>query len=347
MSRIIPHSRPFIDQDDIKAVSDVLASGEIAQGVKAREFEEAIASYIGTEYGVACSSGTSALHLALLSLGVGFGDEVVIPSYVCSSPYFATVNTGAVPKIADIDSTGFNLNVESAKKQLTDKTKAIILPHMFGTPAEINELLDLGVPIIEDCAQSLGAERGGRKVGSFGTLSIFSFYATKMITTGEGGMVLTNDTKLYDKLLELRDYDKKSLSPPKYNYKMTDFQAALGLSQLKKLPHFIERRKQIAFSYDKAFANCVELPTFPLNKNPVYFRYVIEVSSRDSIQEKTRKKGVICEKPIFQPLHNSLFLSGFPNSNRADRRALSVPIYPSLTDSEVKYVAETASNIFS
>ena len=172
---MIPHSRPLIDQDDIRAVSEVLSSGNLVQGVKVKAFEEAISSFIGVKYGVACSSGATALHLCLLGLGVGAGDEVIMPSYVCSAPYFATIHTGATPKIADINNTDFNLSVESAIENITDKTKAIIVPHMFGTSAEIDELLELEVPIIEDCDQSLGSEYIGRQTGSFGVLSMFSF----------------------------------------------------------------------------------------------------------------------------------------------------------------------------
>ena len=343
---MIPHSKPLIDQEDIKAVSEVLSTGNIAQGSKVEEFEESIALYVGAKYGVACSSGTSALHLALLGLGVGAGDEVILPSYVCSSPYFATLYTGAKPKIADISSDDFNLSAESAKKQLTSKTKAIIVPHMFGTPAEIDELLKLRVPLIEDCAQSLGSEYRGKHVGSFGALSVFSFYATKMITSGEGGMVLTDSPKFRDRLTEFRDYDKKLLSPAKYNYKMTDFQAALGLSQLKKLSYFIEKRAQIATAYDKAFSKCqVELLKIPSYKKSVHFRYVMKTCNVEQVRQEARERGITCEKPVFQPLHESLSLEGFDNCDKANRQALSVPIYPNLTRSEIENIIKTLSEL--
>jgi perosamine synthetase len=339
---IISHSRPFIDEDDIKAVYVVFASGKIAQGEVVRKFEDAIAGFVGVKYGVACSSGTSALHLCLLSLGVRAGDEVVMPSFVCSSPYFATLHAGAVPRIADINSVDFNINAESVGKQLTAKTKAIIVPHMFGTPSDLDELLELEVPIIEDCAQSLGADYKGKHVGSFGVLSAFSFYATKMITTGEGGMVLTNKGEFFEKVSDLRDYDKKLLSPTKYNSKMTDFQAALGLSQFKKLRYFIERRTQIAAVYNEAFSKYqVELPSSPSHKKSVHFRYVIKTYDRDRIRLEAREKGVTCERPVFQPLHDSLGLKNFPSSDEAKLRALSIPIYPALLKDEIDYIINT------
>jgi dTDP-4-amino-4,6-dideoxygalactose transaminase len=339
---MIPHSKPLIDQEDIAAVSEVLASGNIAQGVKVNEFEQAVSKFVGAKFGVACSSGTSALHLALISIGVGPGDEVIMPSYVCSSPYFAALHAGAVPKLADINFLDFNISVESIREQLSEKTKAIIVPHMFGAPAEIDELLALGVPIVEDCAQSLGAQYKGQQVGSFGTVSAFSFYATKMITTGEGGMVLTNEPEFYSKLFKCRDYDKKSLSSTKYNYKMTDFQAALGLSQLKKLRHFIERRRQIAYTYDMSFSDCnIELPLDNPSKKSVYFRYVIKVSNRDWVQQEAKNSGLICEKPVFRSLHTYLGLQGYPNSDRATEKSLSIPIYPSLTNDEIEKITQT------
>lgn len=343
---MIPHSRPLIDQEDIRAVSEVLSSGNIAQGSKVKEFEESIALYVGAKYGLACSSGTSALHLALLGLGVGEGDEVILPSYVCSSPYFAILYTGAKPRIADIDPDDFNLSAQNARKQINSKTKAIIVPHMFGTPAEIDELLELGIPLVEDCAQSLGSEYRGKNTGSFGAISVFSFYATKMITSGEGGMVLTNSPRFYDRIAEYRDYDKKLLSPAKYNYKMTDFQAALGLSQLKKLPHFIEKRAQIAATYDKAFSKCqVELPTMSSYKKSVHFRYVMKTWDLEQVRQEARERGVTCERPVFQPLHESLGLKGFDNCDKAKKQALSIPIYPNLTGSEIENIIRTLSEL--
>jgi dTDP-4-amino-4,6-dideoxygalactose transaminase len=154
---IVPHSRPLIDQDDVKAASDVLASGNIAQGQKVKEFEKEVARFVGSKYAVACSSGTAALHIAMLGLGITSHDEVIMPSYVCASPYFAILQAGAEPRIVDISLTDFNLCAKTARPTLSPKTKAIIVPHMFGKPADLGELLELNVPITEDCAQSLGA----------------------------------------------------------------------------------------------------------------------------------------------------------------------------------------------
>jgi len=230
---------------------------------------------------------------------------------------------------------------------LSPKTRAMIVPHMFGNPADLDGLLKLGIPLIEDCAQSLGAEYKHQKAGSFGHMSVFSFYATKMITTGEGGMVLTNDSQCYNRMIDVRDYDKKPLVPAKYNYKTTDFQAALGLSQLRKLPQFINRRRHIATLYNDHFSKCkISLPNEDADKKPVYFRYVVLTEKEEFIQKEARKRGVICEKPVWKPLHQDFSNIKCPNSDYAHDHALSIPLYPSLSEEEVGHVVETLKTIF-
>jgi perosamine synthetase len=339
---LIPHSRPSIDSEDIENVVQVLASSNLAQGEKVKEFENQTTRFIGAKYAVACSSGTAALQLALLTLDLEENDEIIIPSYVCASPYFATVHAGARPRIADINPNEANISAAAAKQRLSQKTKAIIVPHMFGNPAELDDLMKLGVPIIEDCAQSMGAEYKNRKVGSYGELAILSFYATKMITTGEGGMVLTNIEELYEKALDLRDYDHKPLVPAKYNYKMTDLQAALGISQLKKLPHFINCRKQIACAYTAALTgtNAI-LPAHHAHKNSVYYRYIILSDNAERVLKEAKEHGVICEKPVWKPLHQLTHSEECPNTDRVHEKAVSIPLYPSLSQEEIAHVTAT------
>jgi dTDP-4-amino-4,6-dideoxygalactose transaminase len=343
---IVPHSRPTIDQEDIRAVAEVLASGMIAQGEKVREFENAIAGFVGMKYGVAVSSGTSALHLALLGLGVGPGDEVIMPSYVCSSPYFATLHAGAKPRIADIGIDDFNICAETAKKRLSKRTGAIIVPHMFGTAAELDGLVELGVPVVEDCAQALGAEYKGKKTGGIGDVGVLSFYATKMITTGEGGMVLTNSAECREKVLEVRDYDKKSLGKVRYNYKMTDFQGAFGLSQLAKLDSFIHRRIKIAHCYSEALsASEAIIPQLLNYKKSVFFRYVILIDRALKVRREAKKLGVGLERPVFQPLHKYTTVADCPHTNKVYTHALSIPIYPGLSDAEVDFVVDKLTHL--
>lgn len=343
---IVSHSRPMIDREDIKSVTDVLASGLIAQGEKVREFETKIAKFVGTKYGIAVSSGTSAIQVALTSLNVVPRDEVIVPSYVCASPYMAILHAGAKPKIVDINPSDFNISAASVKRGTTPKTKAMIVPHMFGTPVELDELLELGIPIIEDCAQSLGAEYKEHKVGSFGRISVCSFYTTKMITTGEGGMVLTDDEEIYNNIIEVREYDRRPLNIVRYNYKMTDIQAALGLNQLKKLPYFIKHRREIASRYNELFSECnVTLPCSYSHRKSIFYRYVIMLERLNQIRKESKKSGIMCEKPVWEPLHKSFPSIKCPNSDYVFDHALSIPLYPSLTEDEIEYVMKTLERI--
>ena len=327
----IPHSKPTVSARDIKAVSGILQSGHLAQGQKVLDFERDMSRYVGVKAGVAVNSGTSALHLALLALNIGPRDEVIVPSYVCTALLNAIAYTGAVARIADVNADNFNISSSGVKKLLNKNVKAIIVPHMFGYPADLKELLNFGVPIIEDCAQSIGASYKGRKAGSFGTLSICSFYATKVMTTGEGGMVLSNQVKLLDRIRDVREYDHKVTAKVRHNYKMTDFQAALGLSQLQALPAFLQRRKHIAKIYDHAFAKKGD-------RHHIYFRYVVKVKKAKLFIEQLKKKGIGAAAPVFKPLHH--YVKGFscPVTDQLMGQCVSIPIYPGLTDGQMCHI---------
>lgn len=345
---MISHSKPTLDQDDYRGVLNVLESGHLVQGEQVARFEKALSSFVGVKNGVAVSSGTAALHLSLIALGAGKGDEVIIPSYVCSALLNAVLYVGAVPIVADIDGFTFNISVDDLKKKITKRTKTIIVPHMFGLPADIDEILLLGIPVIEDCAQSIGSIYKSGYTGGFGVLSMFSFYATKMFSTGEGGMVLSNDDALIRTVRDMRDYDEKEDYSVRYNYKMTDFQAALGISQLKKLPLFIERRRQIAGLYNEA----LEEMTFPIpavteGREHIYYRYVVLDRNHSEFMEAMQKKGIDCRRPVFKPLHKYLGLSGFPVTDEIIQQAVSIPIYPSLSDDEVRKIIDAMKNLLS
>ncbi|NIM90455.1 MAG: aminotransferase class I/II-fold pyridoxal phosphate-dependent enzyme [Candidatus Aminicenantes bacterium] len=344
----IPHSRPLVAELDLEAVVSALESGQISQGPAVDKFEKALAEYIGQNKAAATNSGTAALHLALLALDVKEKDEIIIPSFVCSAVLNAVNHTGATPVIADIELLTYNLSVESVKKTLTQKTKAIIVPHMFGCPAEMNKFLELDIPIIEDCAQAIGATFKGQKVGSLGLLSIFSFYTTKVMACGEGGMVLSDAEDLILKIKDLREYDNKDDYLVRYNYKMTDIQAALGLSQLSSLNKFVARRKEIAALYFEEFKDCdFSLPVWKQGKEHIYYRFVIRI--KDDISgylEKFQQKGIICRRPVYKPLHLYLNLPGFPQTTEAWQKAISIPLYPSLTEEEIDRIIEAVKDIF-
>jgi dTDP-4-amino-4,6-dideoxygalactose transaminase len=344
---MIPHSRPSIDQEEIRAVTAVLQSGHLAQGAVVERFERGMAAYFGVVGGVAVNSGTMALEVALRVLDIGPGDEVILPSYVCAAPWQAVQRVGAQARLVDIEPETFQIDADLARAAITSKTRAIIVPHLFGLPADLTALTSLGLPIIEDCAQTLGALEQGRAVGSVGTLTVCSFYANKLLCAGEGGMLLSSDPLLLERARSLREYDgAPSLNPLASNLKITDLQAAVGLAQLDRLPGFLERRVSLARQYREALAGtAVTLPAVPSGRSHVYYRFVVRLSQRrsgsDELSEclgRLERQGVQCRKPVFRSLHRYLGLDGFPASEAAEREALSFPLYPALTDEEAAHV---------
>lgn len=342
MSRppVIPHSRPSLGDAEAQAAADVIRAGLISQGEKVAAFERALAKLTGQNQGVAVSSGTAALFLALKGMGIGAGDEVIFPSYVCAAVWHAVSQSGAAPILVDIDPETYHPSPGAVARAITSKTKAVIVPHLFGLPADLSALKQSGVPIIEDCAQTLGAMVRGRPVGSIGDVTVCSFYATKLITTGEGGMVLGRSAPRMARIRTLRQYDEADVLEPMFNYKLTDMQAALGLCQAKSLPEFIRRRQAIATRYTTALCGLKADPPagIPLHDH-VFYRYVVRLPQpAEPAIAAFAKRGVLCKRPVFQPIHKYLGLAGFPGADLAWERALSIPIYPSLTDAEVERI---------
>lgn len=338
---VIPHSRPTLGQEEVQALTDAVRSGHVAQGPLVAEFERGVAALIGVTGGVAVSSGTAALELALRVLDIGSGDEVILPSYVCAALWLAVTRVGARPRIVDIDPTAYAIDPDAAAKSMTARTKAIIVPHLFGLPADLTRLETLGVPLIEDCAQTLTATEQGRQVGTVGVLTVCSFYATKLLCTGEGGMLLSNDSALLERVRVLKEYDEApTLDPASFNYKMTELQAAMGLSQLKRFRAFLDRRATIAITYQTGLASAeLELPVIPEGRSHIFYRYVVKLRGTirpiDDVIAQLERRGVQCRRPVFRPLHRYLDLEGYPATEDAGDRALSLPIYPSLTDEDV------------
>lgn len=341
---VIPHSRPTIEAEDVRAVTEVLLSGHLAQGDKVRLFEEELATSLRRRGGVATSSGTSALHLALLTLGVGAGDEVLLPSYTCVALLHAVRYVRATPVFVDIDPDEYNLSSSEVRRHLTSRTKAIIVPHMFGMPVDLEPLVRSEIPLIEDCAQALGAVYHGRPVGSFGTISVCSFYATKVITTGEGGMLLSDSEFILTRARGLRDYDGRTDHEIRFNYKMTDTEATLGLSQLRRLASFVDRRQSLASRYTADLAHLpVKLPASKPDRTHIFYRYVVGVSDAPWLANRLATRGIQCKSPVYQPLHRYLNQDGFVHTENAMRTALSIPIYPSLADAEVERIIRSVA----
>ncbi len=341
---MIPHSRPTLGTEEKEALLAVLDSGQIAQGERVIEFEKAFCELTGRRYAIAVSSGTSALYLALLALEVSGGDEVILPSYTCAALLHAIDAVGALPVLVDIDLSDFNLAVHEVKKKIRRKTRAVIVPHAFGRAARMEELADLVVPLIEDGTQALGARVGRKMVGGVGELSVFSFYATKMITTGEGGMVLTNSLRLAERLHDLRDYDRKETHRFRTNSKMTDLEAAMGFVQMKKLSGFVARRRELASRYREALKNLeVILPQEEKARDHVYYRFVIRVpKGKKEFMSALIARGIEVKEPVFKPLHQYLDLadSKFPFTIQAVKESCSLPLYPSLSDEACDRISE-------
>ena len=334
----IPHSRPTLGEKEVKAVAAVIRSGHIAEGEVVAGFEKAFARKMGVQHAVAVSSGTAALHLVLLAMGIGPEDEVIIPSYVCTALLHAVEYVRAKPVLAEIDPLTYNMDPADVQKRITKRTKAIIVPHLFGLAAELDKFLKLDVPVIEDCAQSVGGTYHQKPLGTFGEAAIFSFYATKMMATGEGGMVVSKSTEIIDTIRNLKTYDEKTTDRIRYNYKMTDIQAAVGEVQLARLDDFVECRRNIAQQYVHSLKSSeINLPVD--RGEHIYYRFVIGLGSDcESIIQKMVQQGIGCARPIFLPIHRHLNIDGYPLTDKAWKTTLSLPIYPLLKTTAIEKV---------
>jgi len=270
----------------------------------------------------------------------------VLPSYVCTAVLNAVHYVRATPVLADIDET-YNLCPDDVARRLSRKTKAMIVVHLFGVPADMKRLARLQVRIIEDCAHALGAELDGRPCGSFGKAGVFSLYATKMIAAGEGGMVVSNSKSVVDEVKDLRTYDEREDYRVRFNYKMTDMAAALALSQLLRLDAFVRRRREIAERYDSALEEAGLAPLAGARRGrPSFFRYVAELGvGASKAMRLFEREGICARRPVYKPLHHYLRSMSMPATDRAWRRAVSLPIYPSLTDGEVARVCRAIRRV--
>lgn len=343
---IIPHVRLTIGQSEIEAATAVLRSGYLAMGPVAEKLEQKTALAVGQKYGAAVSSGTVALHVALLVLNISEGDEVVIPTYACQALLNAVLYVKATPRLVDIDLLTFNIDPQAVAKVVNSKTKAIIVPHMFGLMADILELQKLGVPIIEDCAMGLGATLIGKPAGSFGVVSTFSFYATKTITGGEGGLVATSNDALIEAVRDLREYDKKKDFVVRYNYKMSDLNAAVTLAQLGQMDQFVDKRRQIAKRYNEALVGTdYALPIEPEGYNHAFARYVIKADQADNLREYLKNHKVGAGKGVLFGIHELLSIDEkFPLADQALTQAVSLPVYPTLSQAEQEKIINLLLN---
>jgi dTDP-4-amino-4,6-dideoxygalactose transaminase len=239
---------------------------------------------------------------------------------------------------AETDPLTYNIDPDDVKKRITSRTAAIVVPHMFGLAADLDGLLELNVPIIEDCAQAVGGTCHQKTLGTLGDIAIFSFYATKMLATGEGGMVASRTPEIIARIRDLKAYDGKSADTVRYNYKMTDLQAALGEVQLGRLQEFIRQRRKIAEQYRENFKSLnIKLPVE--RDEHIYYRFVVGLEADcDGFIQKLAQRAVRCARPVFLPIHRHLKQGGYPVTEKVWKTSLSIPIYPSLDNSEIEQI---------
>lgn len=344
----IPHNRPSLDESDVDAVAAVLRSGHVAHGPEVRAFEEEMAARVGQPGwdAVAVSSGTAALYLALKALRIRPGAGVLQPTYACTALVHATRLAGAEPRLTDVRDSDFNLDPDAV--QAGPELGAAILPHTYGVPADPGPLARLGVPVVEDGAQALGARLGGRAIGGLGALSVFSFYATKPLTSGHGGMVV-GPRAACDEIRDRRDYDGKRELTERFNFHMSDVQAALGRSQLRRLDAFLRRRAETAALYAGALPPSLGRQSAPAGAEPNHFRFVLRVRQVEEARRRLAAAGITAIVPTepWELLHRQLGLpeAGFPAAETVARTTLSVPIHPALTDEERGRVASALARL--
>lgn len=375
MSRNIPLFKIYCDEDDVKAVSDSVRRGmNWAAGPNIEEFEKQLANYLGIKYVLTFNSGTSALHVVLLALGIRPGDEVIVPSFTFIATSNAVLMTGAKPVFTDIEYERYGLDPEDVKRKITSKTKAIIPVHYGGCPARISELKSLadekGILLIEDAAESFGAKENGKLVGTFGNAAMFSLCQTKVFTTGEGGFIVTDSHDLFEKLKLLRshgraengDYFKTGeymdYVTLGYNFRMSDMTAALGISQLKKVDKLISIRRDNAEYLKKILSDIddIIIPDFPENIFHVYQEFYIRVKGgkekRDAFKKYLAEQG-IGTRISFPPIHKTNFYKDklgysdvLENTENISACALTLPLYPSLTKTEMDFMADEIKKFF-
>ena len=368
--KMIPYGRQTIEEDDIQAVVDVLRSDYLTTGPKIAEFEKMVADYVGAKYAVAISNGTSALHAACFAAGIQPGDEVITTPLTFAASSNCVLYCGGTPVFADVDPKTYNIDPEDIRRKITDKTKAIIAVHLAGQPCDMDEIHKIAkehdLLVIEDGAHALGSVYKGKKVGTLSDMTTFSFHPVKPITTGEGGMIVTDNEEFYQKMMLFRGhgitrdenlmtrndgpwfYQQLDLG---YNYRITDIQCALGCSQMKKLDRFLARRKEIVARYNEAFADCenIIIPYQLPETESGWHLYIVQVKNCDrrKVFEALREQGIAVNVhyiPVY--MHPYYQEHGYKdvhcrNAEEVYSHIISLPLYPTLTEEQQQYVIET------
>jgi perosamine synthetase len=353
---------PLVGAEELELVSEVLDSGYLTQGPKAAEFESLITERIGAESGFATSSATTGLHLALHALGVQPGDEVIVPDFSFPATANAVIQQGAIPVFVDIRLDTFNLDADLLERAITPRTRAIMPVHAFGLTADMSAISEIaarhGLPVIEDAACALGATHRGREAGTLGTAGVFSFHPRKIITTGEGGLISTSDPELAQRIAVLRSHGAirgshyMSFIDAGFNYRLSDVHAAIGIGQMGKLEHILQRRRALADVYDGLLADVpgVTAPSAPEGDVHSYQSYVVLLDAdvdRDAVIDRMKEADIETTLGTYSMHLQPYFRERFgiadeelPASTRAHWSALTLPLYPQLRDDELARVTE-------
>ncbi len=362
---MIPVYEPILKGNEIKYVLDCFKDNWIsAFGKYNKKFEDSFASYCGVKYGIASTSGTSALHIAVAALRIGKGDEVIVPDFTMIAPIYAVAYQGAKPVFVDAEPRSWTIDVKKIEERITKRTKAIMPVHIYGHPCDMAPIMKLAekysLYIIEDAAEAHGALYKGKKAGSFGRINAFSFYTNKVITTGEGGMVVTNDKKLAERAQWLGNlcFDKERRYIHKeigFKYPMTNMQAAIGLAQLEYIEKTIQRKREIAHAYNKLLKKIpgITTPYEAKNVRNVYWMYGILINdefgiSRDKVKNLLFKRG-IDTRYFFTGMHNQPMFKtdgSFPVSEMLEKNGLYLPCSTNITKKQMGYIAQSIEEIY-
>ena len=364
----IPYGRQAVDNDDIKAVVKVLRSDWLTQGPAVRQFEESLAKYCNAKYAVAVSNGTAALHLAYLTAGLGTNNEVVTTPNTFAATTNMLLSVGAKPVFCDIRLDNYNLDESKIEELITPRTKAIVPVHFGGHPCDMDKISDIakkhGLLVIEDACHALGASYKNRKIGGIGDMSVFSFHPVKSITTGEGGAILTNNPDFYKKLMHLRTHGIikdgngfNVMTALGYNYRITDIQTALGISQLKKLDKFIKARQKVFDIYKKELAGVKEVFTPSMAKNSVSSNHLFVIrtkdpAKRDALANFLKQKGIgvnfhypaVYSHPYYRK--NGYSNLALKNADLYHASCITLPLYVTLKKNQIKYISDKIKDFF-
>lgn len=365
MQKHISIACPVFNGNEKKYLNECIDTGWVsANGRFIEEFQKEFAEFCGVKYALACSNGTVTLHLALKVLGIGPGDEVIMPTLTYIATANAVVYCGAKPVFVDSNPLTWNIDPDAIEKAITSKTKAIIPVHLYGLPCKMDLIMGIankyGIPVIEDAAEAHGATWNGKKVGSFGTIGSFSFFGNKIITSGEGGMLVTDDKELYEKMKLLRS---QGVDPNRkywhlevgYNYRMTNMQAAVGLGQLENIAWHLEQRQRIASLYNGLFAeysDCIVPQYVNTGAHHAYWMYTVILSnkvkkSRDQVVKEMEKNGIEM-RPVFYQMNEMPPYydkeARFANAEFISHRGINLPTHAMLEEDDIRFVANTLIN---